>query len=101
MCLLAGGAVMVYSASLGATAAPGGGDGTVYLVKYLATGRSASWRCTCLRGTALEGVRAHDAAAAGVRSPGSSLAKMPGLGVRSTAPGAGSAPARCSSSRRS
>src|SRR3954464_14265269 len=37
-CLLAGGAVMVYSASSARTLLEGQGDGTVYLVKYLAYG---------------------------------------------------------------
>ena len=38
LCLLAGGAVMVYSASSARTLLEGGGDGTAYLVKYLAYG---------------------------------------------------------------
>jgi cell division protein FtsW len=37
-CLLAGGAVMVYSASSARTLLEGSGDGTAYLVKYLAYG---------------------------------------------------------------
>jgi cell division protein FtsW len=37
-CLLAGGAVMVYSASSARTLLEGSGDGTTYLVKYLAYG---------------------------------------------------------------
>src|SRR5215218_8906361 len=37
-CLLAGGAVMVYSASSARTLLEGQGDGTAYLVKYLAYG---------------------------------------------------------------
>ena len=37
-CLLAGGAVMVYSASSARTLLEGQGDGTMYLVKYLAYG---------------------------------------------------------------
>src|SRR4051794_23240408 len=37
-CLLAGGAVMVYSASSARTLLQGQGDGTMYLVKYLAYG---------------------------------------------------------------
>src|SRR3712207_6006680 len=37
-CLLAGGAVMVYSASSARTLLQGQGDGTAYLVKYLAYG---------------------------------------------------------------
>src|SRR3954453_19446388 len=37
-CLLAGGAVMVYSASSARTLLEGNGDGTVYLIKYLAYG---------------------------------------------------------------
>ena len=38
LCLLAGGAVMVYSASSARTLLAGQGDGTAYLVKYLAYG---------------------------------------------------------------
>ena len=38
LCLLAGGAVMVYSASSARTLLQGDGDGTAYLVKYLAYG---------------------------------------------------------------
>jgi cell division protein FtsW len=37
-CLLAGGAVMVYSASSARTLLQGQGDGTTYLVKYVAYG---------------------------------------------------------------
>src|SRR3954464_12324965 len=37
-CLLAGGAVMVYSASSARTLLQGQGDGTAYLVKYIAYG---------------------------------------------------------------
>ena len=37
-CLLAGGAVMVYSASSARTLLEGQGDGTAYLVKYLVYG---------------------------------------------------------------
>ena len=37
-CLLAGGAVMVYSASSARTLLEGQGDGTMYLIKYLAYG---------------------------------------------------------------
>src|SRR5215211_5343786 len=37
-CLLAGGAVMVYSASSARTLLEGQGDGTAYLVKYVAYG---------------------------------------------------------------
>src|SRR3954454_9679045 len=37
-CLLAGGAVMVYSASSARTLLQGQGDGTAYLVKYVAYG---------------------------------------------------------------
>src|SRR5215216_4823658 len=38
LCLLAGGAVMVYSASSARTLLEGDGDGTAYLVKYLVYG---------------------------------------------------------------
>src|SRR5262245_65250592 len=37
-CLLAGGAVMVYSASSARTLLQGQGDGTSYLIKYIAYG---------------------------------------------------------------
>ena len=37
-CLLAGGAVMVYSASSARTLLQGQGDGTAYLIKYVAYG---------------------------------------------------------------
>ena len=42
LCLLAGGAVMVYSASSARTLLQGDGDGTAYLVKYLVYGASGS-----------------------------------------------------------
>jgi cell division protein FtsW len=38
LCLLAGGAVMVYSASSARTLLEGDGDGTAYLIKYLVYG---------------------------------------------------------------
>ena len=43
-CLLAGGAVMVYSASSARTLLEGHGDGTAYLVKYLAVRRGRAGR---------------------------------------------------------
>ena len=51
-CLLAGGAVMVYSASSARTLLQGQGDGTAYLVKYLDLRRDRPRRrCTCSRAT--------------------------------------------------
>ena len=44
LCLLAAGAVMVYSASAARTLLQGQGDGTTYLVRYVVYGASASSR---------------------------------------------------------
>ena len=85
-CLLAGGAVMVYSASSARTLLEGEGDGTAYLVKYLIYGaRRACSRCTCSRATGSTRP-ADDAAAAGrrVRPAGAG----PAAGIRRQVNGA-------------
>ena len=56
-CLLAGGAVMVYSASSARTLLEGQGDGTMYLVKYLAYGAIGLVAMHLLSRHGLENVR--------------------------------------------
>jgi cell division protein FtsW len=56
-CLLAGGAVMVYSASSARTLLEGQGDGTMYLVKYLAYGGAGLVAMHLLSRHGLESVR--------------------------------------------
>src|SRR5215210_8822406 len=56
-CLLAGGAVMVYSASSARTLLEGQGDGTMYLVKYLAYGSIGLIAMHLLSRHGLENVR--------------------------------------------
>jgi len=56
-CLLAGGAVMVYSASSARTLLEGQGDGTMYLVKYLAYGSIGLVAMHLLSRHGLESVR--------------------------------------------
>ncbi|MET0768670.1 MAG: putative lipid II flippase FtsW [Solirubrobacteraceae bacterium] len=56
-CLLAGGAVMVYSASSARTLLEGQGDGTMYLVKYLAYGSMGLVAMHLLSRYGLENVR--------------------------------------------
>ena len=56
-CLLAGGAVMVYSASSARTLLEGQGDGTTYLVKYLAYGAVGLVAMHLLSRHGLESVR--------------------------------------------
>lgn len=56
-CLLAGGAVMVYSASSARTLLQGDGDGTAYLVKYLAYGAVGLVAMQLLSRYGLESIR--------------------------------------------
>ncbi len=56
-CLLAGGAVMVYSASGARTLLEGQGDGTLYLVKYLSYGAAGLLAMHLLSKYGLAGVR--------------------------------------------
>jgi cell division protein FtsW len=56
-CLLAGGAVMVYSASSARTLLEGQGDGTMYLVKYVAYGAAGLVAMHLLSRHGLESVR--------------------------------------------
>jgi hypothetical protein len=65
LCLLAAGAVMVYSASSAKTLLQGQGDGTTYLVRYVLYGAIGFGACTCSRGAASRRSRASPAAAGG------------------------------------
>ena len=82
LCLLAGGAVMVYSASSARTLLENGGDGTAYLVKYLAYGAVGL--------VAMHAISKHGLAAARRFTPVLLLAAfvmvvavhLPGIGIR-------------------
>src|SRR3954469_19930906 len=56
LCLLAAGAVMVYSASSGRTVLQGGGDGTTFLVRYVMYGGAGLVLMHVLARRGLEGV---------------------------------------------
>ena len=99
-CLLAGGAVMVYSASSARTLLQGQGDGTSYLVKYVAYGAVGLVGMYLVSRLNLEHVRRYTRALLIARF----VMLRAGQGARasacgSTARSAGSASARCSSSR--
>ena len=81
MCLLAGGAVMVYSASSATDLLSGAGDGTGYLVKYVAYGAVGLVAMHWLARHGLEGVRRITPLLLAV-SLGLTLATLvPGVGV--------------------
>ena len=102
LCLLAAGAVMVYSASSARTLLQGQGDGTAFLVTYVIYGGvGLVAACTSSRAAASTRVLALTAPLLAVAFVLLVAVKLPGIGVRSTARGAGSAPGRCSSSPRS
>ena len=69
-CLLAGGAVMVYSASSARTLLEGHGDGTAYLLKYLMYGAIGLVVMQLLARYGLEHVRRITPAFLGVAAPG-------------------------------
>ena len=71
-CLLAGGAVMVYSASSARTMLQGQGDGTAYLLKYVGYGAVGLIGMYVISRLNLEHVRRYTAALliAGVRDAG-------------------------------
>ena len=81
MCLLAGGAVMVYSASSATDLLSGAGDGTGYLIKYAAYGAVGLVAMHWLARHGLEGVRRITPLLLAV-SLGLTLATLlPGVGV--------------------
>ena len=99
-CLLAGGAVMVYSASSARTLLQGQGDGTSYLIKYVAYGAVGLVGMYVVSRLNLEFVRRYTSAlllAAFVMLRDGQGSRASACG--STARIAGSASARCSSSR--
>src|SRR4051795_746846 len=82
-CLLAGGAVMVYSASSARTLLEGHGDGTVYLVKYLGYGAVGLALMQMLAHRArLEQVQRVTPALLGAAFVMLLAVKVPGVGVR-------------------
>src|SRR3954471_5279712 len=82
-CLLAGGAVMVYSASSARTLLEGHGDGTAYLVKYLAYGVVGLGVMHLLsRHVRLEQVQRVTPAILGTAFVMLVAVKIPGIGVR-------------------
>jgi len=80
-CLLAGGAVMVYSASSARTLLEGQGDGTMYLVKYLAYGSLGLIAMHLLSRHGLEHVRRYTPWFVGLAFALLLLVLIPGFGV--------------------
>ena len=80
-CLLAGGAVMVYSASSARTLLEGQGDGTMYLVKYLAYGSLGLIAMHLLSRHGLESVRRYTPWFVGIAFALLVLVLIPGFGV--------------------
>src|SRR3954463_12229539 len=81
-CLLAGGAVMVYSASSARTLLQGQGDGTAYLVKYIGYGAVGLVGMHVISRLNLELVRRYTAALLLAAFAMLVLVKLPGIGVR-------------------
>ncbi|HEV3000912.1 MAG TPA: putative lipid II flippase FtsW [Solirubrobacteraceae bacterium] len=81
LCLLAGGAVMVYSASSARTLLAGQGDGTAYLVKYLAFGAVGLVALHVVMRLPLDLVRRFTPALLGVAFFLCLLVRVPGVGI--------------------
>jgi cell division protein FtsW len=81
LCLLAGGAVMVYSASSARTLLAGQGDGTAYLVKYLIYGTLGFVALHLATRVSLDWVRRVTPIVLGVAFFLCALVKVPGIGV--------------------
>ena len=81
-CLLAGGAVMVYSASSARTLLQGQGDGTMYLMKYLAYGGVGLVGMHIISRLDLNLVRRYTSILLGAAFVMLVLVKVPGIGVR-------------------
>lgn len=81
LCLLAGGAVMVYSASSARTLLQGQGDGTAYLVKYLVYGTIGFVALQAASRMRLDAVRRLTPPLLGVAFALLVLVKIPGIGV--------------------
>ena len=81
-CLLAGGAVMVYSASSARTLLQGQGDGTAYLVKYIAYGAVGLIGMQVVSRLNLELIRRYTSILLLVGFAMLVAVKLPGIGVR-------------------
>ncbi len=81
-CLLAGGAVMVYSASSARTLLEGQGDGTAYLIKYLSYGGVGLIGMQIVSRLNLEHVRRSTGALVIAAFVMLVAVKLPGIGVR-------------------
>ncbi len=81
-CLLAGGAVMVYSASSARTLLQGQGDGTMYLIKYLAYGGVGLVGMHIISRLDLNLIRRYTSILLGAAFVMLILVKVPGIGVR-------------------
>jgi cell division protein FtsW len=81
LCLLAGGAVMVFSASSARTLLAGEGDGTAYLVKYLTYGAIGFVALHVMTRVRLDVVRRVTPLLLGIAFLLCLLVKVPGLGV--------------------
>ena len=81
-CLLAGGAVMVYSASSARTLLQGQGDGTSYLIKYVTYGAIGLVGMYIVSRLNLEHVRRYTSALLIASFVMLVLVKVPGVGVR-------------------
>src|SRR4051794_26122544 len=82
LCLLAGGAVMVYSASSARTLLEGQGDGTAYLVKYVAYGSIGLLAMHFISRHGLSAARRYTPLLLGVAFLMLLLVHVPGIGVR-------------------
>ena len=81
LCLLAGGAVMVYSASSARTLLEGQGDGTAYLVKYLVFGTIGFGALQVAKRMQLDAVRKLTPPLLGLSFFLLVIVKIPGIGV--------------------
>ena len=81
-CLLAGGAVMVYSASSARTYLQGQGDGTAYLIKYVSYGGVGLLGMYLVSRMNLDLIRRYTAVLLGIAFLLLILVKVPGIGVR-------------------
>src|SRR5436189_1005166 len=81
LCLLAAGAVMVYSASSARTLLQGQGDGTAYLVKYLAYGGLGLVLMHVISRQGLDAIRRATGPLLAVSFALLVAVKLPGIGV--------------------
>src|SRR5215212_8685064 len=82
LCLLAGGAVMVYSASSARTLLEGQGDGTAYLVKYVVYGSFGLLAMHLIPRHGLEAARRYTPLLLAAAFVMLLLVHVPGIGIR-------------------